>query len=430
MAEIIPIRPFRYNEILGRDIDTLISPLFDVVSERQRNKLYANHLNSIYLSVPKEGPGQAEQLLGKWKADGILKQDPLQGIYVYYQYFKLSGNTTVYCRKGFVCHIRAYDWTEKVILRHESTIPDAVSDRILLLEKTGLHASPTHGLYTDPYFELEAFMDLAIENPIYETEDYQGVREVMAVIQDASVIAKFIDKIASQQIILADGHHRYQSSLEYLKKSRAANKDHTGKEGYNYHLMYLTNTESNDLRILPTHRVIQGLSITESEVMEKIHLYFNVIPVEDADTLNEIIAGKDWNFGLIFKDNAYRISLKPGMLSLMTWPFPEQIKKLDLTIMHYYIIEKVLGIPGKVQPNNHSITYDRSFSDCLKKVIQGDANFAIITNEVTIDDVKVVCASGYTMPQKSTYFYPKVIAGLLFSSISEKEFLNPSYAPF
>lgn len=430
MAEIIPIRPFRYNDLLSRDIDTLISPLFDVVSEKQRYKLYANPLNSIFLSVPKEGAGQAAHLLEAWKADGILQQDPIQGIYVYYQYFRISGHPAVYCRKGFVCHIRAYDWNEQVILRHESTIPDAVTDRTELLATTELHASPTHGLYTDPDFELEAFMDLAIQNPIYETEDYQGVREVVAVIHDASIMEKFIRKIAGQKIILADGHHRYQSSLEHLKKSRAANQTHTGKEGYNYHLMYLTNTESNDLCILPTHRVIQGLAITESDVMEKIRLYFNVIAVEDADTINEIIAGKDRNFGLIFRDNAFRISLKPEVLDTMTWPFPEEIKKLDLTIMHYFIIEKVLAIPGRAQPNNHSITYDRSFSDCLKRVLQGDANFAIITNEVTIDDIKAVCASGYTMPQKSTYFYPKVVAGLLFSSIREKEFAIPHYAPF
>jgi uncharacterized protein (DUF1015 family) len=125
---------------------------------------------------------------------------------VHYQYFKLSGSPKEFCRKGFICHIRTYDWQENVILRHESTIPKAVNDRIDMLEKTELHVSATHGLYTDPDRELEKYMDEAITSPIYETEDYQGVRDVLALIHDASVIQRFIDVIGPKTIILADGH--------------------------------------------------------------------------------------------------------------------------------------------------------------------------------------------------------------------------------
>ena len=438
MAEIKPIRGWRYNQELSRDIEAVSSPLFDVVSEKQRQALYKNPYNSIHLSVP-QGPNASERaakMLNDWKQQGIIKQDSLPGIYVYYQYFKLLGSPTEICRKGFISHIRAYDWEENVILRHENTIPSAVNDRIELLSKTEFHASATYGLYTDPTFELEKWMDEAIKFPLYETEDYQGVRDVLAVIHDAKAIAKFIRLIGSKKIILADGHHRYEGSLAYKNirlKELAANSPFGGQgvEGFNFHLMYLTNTESGGLRILPTHRLIKDLpDFNEEKILEKLSRDFIIKPIEDPDTLNEIIVGKQWAFGLMFKEDAYKILLKPEALDTDPWPFPDNIKRLDLTVLHYFVIEKALGIPGKDQRKSPNIDFDRSFGDCLSKTIKGEVQMAIITNEVTIDEVKQVCESGYTMPQKSTYFYPKVVCGLVFSSIKEEEFVLPEFSPF
>ncbi len=137
MAEIKPIQAWRYNDVMARDMESLSSPLFDVVSAKQRNSLYLNPYNSIHLSVPQgENPAEhARDLLRDWKMKGIIQQDKLPGIYAYYQYFKLPGSARELCRKGFVCHIRIHDWDEGVILRHENTIPQSVNDRIELLEK-------------------------------------------------------------------------------------------------------------------------------------------------------------------------------------------------------------------------------------------------------------------------------------------------------
>lgn len=432
MAEIKPIRPWRYSAELSKDIDALVSPLFDVVSARQRQHLYQNPLNSIHLSVPEHlGPDGAAALLADWKARGVLQQDRLYGIYVYYQYFRLHGSPREYCRKGFIAHVRTYGWNEGVILRHENTIPDAVNDRIELLSKTKLHASATHGLYTDPDFSLEQLMDLAITNPLYETEDYQGVRDVLAVIQDYHIVNRFIAFMADKKVILADGHHRYEGSLQHLERCRAANPHHTGQEGYNYHLMYFTNTEAEDLVILPTHRLVHDLpEWNEGSFLKSIGDYFHIREIDDIDNLNDVIAGKPWTFGLLLPNEGYRITLKQEVFNTMTWRFPELIKRLDLTVLHYFIIEEVLGIPGKEQRASPFIAFDRSFSDCLQQVKSGKAQVAIITNEVSIDEVKQVCASGYTLPQKSTYFYPKAIAGLLFSSIRDEEFASAHFEPF
>lgn len=432
MAEIRPFRAWKYNEKFSANIESLTSPLFDVVSEKQRRALYQNPQNSIHLSVPEKGADVAAHLLEKWKVDEVIKQDTLPGIYVYYQYFKAPGSPKMLCRKGFICYIRVYDWDEKdsQVMRHENTIPKAVNDRIELLEKTDLNVSPTHGLYTDSDYQLEPYMDEAITNPLLEAEDYQGVRDVLAVIHDAKVIQKFIDVIAARKIILADGHHRYEGSLIY-KKQKSLSPSHTGREGYNFHMMYLTNTEAGDFRILPTHRLINGIeNFNELLFTKRLDELFTVKPVEDASSLPEVIASTPWTFGVLFKDAAYKIKLRPEAFIRMTWPFPDQIKALDLTVLHYFVIERVLGIPGKDQRRSEKISFERSFSDCMAKVIRGEVQMALITRDVSIEDIIEVCKSGYTMPQKSTYFYPKVICGFVFGSIRQNEFQAPSYSPF
>lgn len=426
MAEIKPLRAWRYHKKFTPEIEKFTSPLFDVVSLKQREALYQNPLNSIHLSVPLgEKPAEnAAVILDEWKKDQVLHQDELPAIYVYYQHFRLAGANKEYVRKGFLCHIKAYDWNERVLLRHENTIPAAVNDRIELLEKTLLNSSATHGLYTDADFQLEQYMDEAMLDPVYETEDYQGARDVLAIIQDAEVIRKFISVLKDKQVLLADGHHRYEGSLEYRKKMMAANPHHTGQESYNYHLMYLTNSESDDLRILPTHRLLEKLPIPKAEFLQKLEQYFVVTPKEDPYELNEVIAGKQWAFGLYLDGQAYKLRLKPEVHDQIDWDTTPEVKDLDLTVLHYFVFEKVLGIEAEDQRNYPGLSYVRNFTECIAKVDAHTAEAAFITNEVSMEQVKKVCYSGAIMPQKSTFFYPKVICGFVFSSIKPEEFIS------
>ena len=152
-------------------------------------------------------------------------------------------------------------------------------------------------------------------------------------------------------------------------------------------------------------------------VLLALDRYFNVKPVQNPDHMQEIIAGKKWTFGIIFQDNAFQISLKPDAHREMRWNFPAAIKALDLTILHYFVIQEILGIDGQDQADSESIEYERSFAACLNKVLQGNCQLALITNEVSIADVKTVCGSGCTLPQKSTFFWPKVVCGFVFSSL-------------
>ncbi len=433
MAEIRPIQPWRYNNELATNIEQLTSPLFDVVSERQRKKLYKHPYNSVHLSVPfgNNPVEDARKTVRDWKDQGVIVQDMVPGIYVYFQQFSLPGSDRLYVRKGFICNIRIYEWDEQMLLRHESTMPHSVSDRQAVLEETGMNVSPTHGLYTDPTHEIERYLDESMEHPIYEVEDYQGVIDRLSVIHDVKIIRRIITILRDKQVILADGHHRYEGSLSHMKKMRQDNPGHTGREGYNFHLMYLTNTESEDLRILPTHRLVSPeVKLSEEDLLEKLKADFIIKPVENPPDIFEIILGKKWAFGLLVGDNAYKIRLHPERIDTIPWNFPKHIKELDLTVMHYFIFEKILGIPGKKQRESRLINFERNFTECLKEVIKNEAAFAIITKDIPIGTVKDVCYSGYTMPQKSTYFYPKVICGFLFSSILDDEFNQGLSASF
>ncbi len=424
MADIRPFRAWRYHPRWAGQMEKLTSPLFDVVSPRQRAALYREPYNSIHLSVPlDDNPAAAMRIrLQSWKDQGVLVQDSLPGFYAYYQHFSLPGSDRTYCRKGFIAHIRVHDWHEGIIRRHENTIPGAVNDRTALLAATQLHSSPTHGLYHDPDFSLEPYLDEAMRAPLYEVEDYQGVRDVLAPIHDQAVLRRIRQRLQAEPIILADGHHRYESSLAYRRQRMAADPNPSPEAPYHFHLMYLTNAASDDLRILPTHRVVAGLPDFDADtLLERLGRDFTVQPLDDPYDVAEVIAGKAYAYGLLLPGQAYKLRLRPEAYAQLDWNFPEVIRQLDLTVLHYFALERALGLAGPQQRRSPHLRYERRLGECLQQVEGGQAQAAFITREVPMADVLRVCESGYTMPQKSTYFYPKVIGGFLFSSIAEDE---------
>ena len=419
MAEIKPFRALRYNEELGTQMANLVSPLFDVVSLEHRKKLYSHKFNSIHLSVPQEGYHSPEfiERSKDWQRGGILISDEVESIYVYYQYYTSKESGKSRCRKGFIADSRIYDWSERVVFRHEGTIPKSVAGRKSVLEDTGLNVSPLHGLYTDQDHELEHLMDQAIENPIYDTEDYQGVRDVLGRITDTKIIEKFVEVLKDKPIILADGHHRYEAALQHKLEQNGSDQD-----PYNFQMMYLTNTESDDLEILPTHRLIQGLeNFDEDAFLESLSKYFHVLELEDDSDVFQLMAGRRWAFGLYLGDKQFNIRLKQHNQFEMDWDLPELVKNLDLTVLHYFLIEKILKIPQMEQSKSENLVYERNAQVCLKRVLKEEAHCAILTQPLSVEKVKDVCYSGYTLPQKSTFFYPKVICGYLFNSIKPED---------
>ena len=430
MAELLPIKAWRYSKELGEQLEKLTAPLFDVVSSKQRELLYQNPLNSIHLSVPEGENGhlKAKNLLKKWKTTGILEQDDVPGIYVYYQYFRLPGEKEERCRKGFIAQIKATPWEENKILRHENTLVSAVHDRVDLLRATEIQASPTHGLYEDENQELDPWMDQAMEQPLYELEDYQGVREVLARITDSRIISKFLSVLSDKIVILADGHHRLEAALEY-RKERETMQVLSPWKATDYHLMYLTNVVGNHLEILPTHRLYYDESLAKEVFFGALESWFEIRTIGEAAELATYTFQKKHTFGLIWEDAAYVIKFRKEKIDQVATALPEVLRQLDLVLLHDVLFDKLLGISPEQQRTTTVLTYERNFSRCVQEVHSKKAKFAIITREIDLNQVLEVCNSGCLMPQKSTYFYPKAVGGMLFATVNQEEF-EYDYAQF
>ena len=423
MAAILPLKAWRYEARLGENMEALTAPLFDVVSSKQRELLYQNPLNSIHLSVPQgEQPHlEAKRLLARWKAEGVLVQDDVPGIYVYYQYFRLPGEQEERCRKGFIAQIKATPWEENMILRHENTIVSAVHDRVDLLRATEIQASPTHGLYEDVNQELEPWMDQAMEHPLYELEDYQGVREVLARITDSAIIAKFLKTLSDKKVVLADGHHRLEAGIAYRQEREKDFKD-TKWIASEYHLMYLTNVQGNHLEILPTHRLYYGKELSKVDFFKQLEDWFEIRPLGEAEELSTYTFQRKWSFGLVWEESSYVIKFRQEKFDQVAPNLPEVLRQLDLVLLHDLLFDKILGLSPEQQRSSDLLAFERNFSRCIQEVKGGKATFAIITREIELSQVMEVCRSGQVMPQKSTYFYPKALGGLLFGTVNQNEF--------
>ena len=436
MAHIRPFRGWRYNDSKIDNIEKMFSPLFDVVSREQLEELYENPHNSIHLSVPQSHEAVLEKL-NEFKAEGIISQDPLPAIYIYFQEFSLFGENRKYVRKGIVSLVKISEedgGPDSDVVLHEGTISSSVSERSRLLSQSLLNVAPTHGLYADSTFELEALMDTYMEHPMHVYVDYQNVVNKVCVVHDRRDILKFQEVIARGQIFLADGHHRLASSIALLKQAKAAAKE-TGEElphdsMLNYHMMYLSNLHADDLRILPIHRVweLSEKTFNPNPMLSKMREYFDVEEVTfERKPISLRVQEHPRSYGFVIGSLQFMLHLKDEIDPLrdIELDLPDAVKNLDYTILHYFVFEKVFGIPYWEQGKNDNVQYIKDAGTALKEAVTFRHKLAFIMQGCSMVQMMDVCKSGALMPQKSTYFYPKVVCGLVFASIDDNENNSP-----
>lgn len=427
MARIRPFRGWRYAPRFAQDLSQVFSPLFDVVSQEQLEALYQLPFNSIHLSVPRS-QNATLQKLQEWKSEGILEQDPIPAIYIYYQYFSLYGESKGFVRKGFVSLIHLDEKTgtpDGDIVLHEGTISASVKERRELLAKTLLNTAPTHGLYEDPDFQLEALMDSYMERPLYEYVDYQGVVNRIALVQDRRDLQQFQSVLAERKVYLADGHHRLASSAALLEQDPKPDSDSLRR----YHLMYLSNMCGDDLRILPIHRLLRLPETTHNPnpILERLANWFDFEDVTfGRRPLYERIREEPHRFGMVLGSLQFMLTLKEEFRTdPLPLNLPPAVQRLHYTRLHYYIFDRVFGIAYAEQHNSSAISYVKDQGLAVKEAALYRDRIAFITPETTLEQMMDVCHSGALMPQKSTYFYPKVVCGPVFASIDDHENQHP-----
>ncbi len=423
MPEIVPFKGILYNSELLLNASELICPPYDVISEELQQKLYASSpLNAIRLELPLESdPYAAAALrLGEWLRDGELKHDTVPAIYPYFQTFQDSeGNS--HTRSGFFSAMRLHEFAEKKVLPHEKTLSGPKADRLNLFRKTKTNISSIFGLYADEDKTADRLLRAFAEThePIVDAT-FQGVRNQMWRITDPELIGQLQHSILERTVYIADGHHRYETGVNYRNECAAANPSHTGQEPYNFILVYLANIYDEGLIIFPIHRLVHSLEGFDADAL-KLHLqeYFTVTELQDRAALKAFLESEPSNYayGVVTSGKVFGISLNAHQDQLFDPARPEALKRLGLVLLHDLVLGRLLGISPEAMAKQTNLLYVKDDREVFESVASGRVQIGFVVKPTTVEQVLAVSETGEVMPQKSTFFYPKIMTGLLFNPL-------------
>lgn len=427
MPEIKPFCGILYNPEKV-EVSSVVAPPYDVISPRQQTELYdASPHNVVRLILGREEDryNSAATHFERWKKENVLVKDAVPSIYMLMQDFVMPMGKSME-RRGFIARCRLEEFGTGSILPHEKTLAKPKEDRFRLLQSAHANFSQIFGLYADPQREFDRFFD-AIEStpPLIDTV-FEGVRNRLWRVINNETIITMQRHILDKKIFIADGHHRYETALQFRDTMRAKYSKHTGEEPYNYIMMYCTNLHDEGLVILPTHRLLHGLPRLNSDTfLHELQNYFQLtIHPNERELIGSLRNRRRYAFGLILPsppnyvlcwlDDTLRIH------SLMNLNLNIVVKELDVTILHKIVFEKILGISPSAQERKLNLDYINDASAAVAAVKENRAQAAFLVNPTLVEQVRAVAEAGCTMPQKSTYFFPKLLSGLVINSLDEE----------
>ena len=408
MAKIFPFRSLRYalNKV---PIEKVVTQPYDKISKEMQERYYALHPNNIIRIIlgktsPEDTPAnnvytRAAGYLKEWRANGALEQLPAPAFFVYFQRFTLPGTTEQRLRKGFVGVGQLEEYKNNVVFPHERTLTGPKKDRLELLRHTRTQFEQIFMLYEDPGEKIDKKLDeVAQQRPDIQIDDEYGVQHTVWAVSDPQVVAFIQQEMADKKLVIADGHHRYETALGFREEMKA-------EKGSDRIPMTFFNMNSPGLTILPTHRVLVRLPGFDSKgLLNKAAEFFDVVDSQSGDgvTIGVFADGKE-SF----------LRLKPSLnLGALMPDLSENQRRLDVVILHRLIIEKCLGITEDAVKKESYITYVRGRDAAVQMVRDGKAQIAFLLNSTRLDHMRDVAYEGNVMPQKSTDFYPKVLSGL------------------
>lgn len=435
MPTLRPFRALRYDRATVGDPALVVAPPYDVIGPAEQGRLLARHpANVVRLDLPQEDPGdqpddryrRAARTLAAWRSDGTLHKDPHPSIYVYEQTYRVPGTQTERTQRGFFGRLRLEPFGEgSRILPHERTLAGPREDRYKLLRATGVNTSPIVALYKDPDHAADrAFTALTAGPPDLDVIDDDGVRHrswaVAADGEAAPTVDALISAAGAGTITIADGHHRYETALRYRderRMSRSCEED----PAFDYVLTLFLDAASQPLTVLPTHRIVRGLGDAGVDsLLVRLDELFDVRRDVGADELRSHFGAAERTGGagriglwtrsggalLDARRDAFEPFLPDGGLAL---------RSLDVTLLGA-ALEQLAGIDAEAVAAGR-IAYTKSVSEALDAVDAGldSADAAFLLEPTPVTSVLGVAADGDVMPQKSTYFYPKALTGLVIN---------------
>lgn len=426
MPIIRPFKGIRYNQSKV-NIATVVAPPYDVISPEQQNELYEiDRFNVVRLILGREEDrySAAAKTFDEWQANGVLMRDAEPAIYALVQTFATNEGRTVR-RKGFIalCHLEEFE--KGIVLPHEKTLSKAKEDRFKLFKATNSNFSQIFGLYSDASKKIDAASAPTYSKPVTIDVRFEHVRNQVWRISDPAVIESISKEMEPKQVLIADGHHRYETALAYRDLMRSQNPRHDGTEHYNYVMMFFTNLDDEGLVIFPTHRVVHSLPRFEwNEFSSTLQQHFDLKKYPTADAMAKALSSHPhYAYGIIVKSaSTYWIaSIKSISLldRLIPASFPPEVRDLDVVLLHAHILGGVLNISTEAQEKKLNLHYLQRVDACEQEVTSGGAQVAFIVNPTKIAQVRAVAKAGHTMPQKSTFFYPKLLSGLVLNKMAD-----------
>lgn len=433
MADVLPLRGIRYDLSQVGDLSDVVAPPYDVINTAQQDDLYKKHpCNVIRVELTREEAGDAPEakynratsFLKQWQQEGSLLREREDCLYVYHQEFTWEGQTFV--RKGFMGRIRVEPFGQGCVYPHEQTLSGPKLDRLMLIRATKTNLSPIFGLYPDANNEVMSPLDDAvISAPPLVATDHLGVIHRMWPISDVKTINLVRERMRDKNIFIADGHHRYETANNY-KNELAAAGELTGLDhAANFALMMFVSMSDPGLAILPTHRLVAGLpDLTSEQVTKALAGHFTVETMGQG----EAAAQETWEsiatdggqgilgFGTT-ADNTWVLA-KVKDASPMAQLAPEQTdawRALGVSLLHKLALEHLIFPYVKAQQTK--FTYVHQLEEVLEAQRLKTCQLGCLVPPAQIDDVEEIASQLEKMPPKSTYFYPKLLSGLVFNSV-------------
>jgi uncharacterized protein (DUF1015 family) len=437
MARIYSFRALRYNPSMVRVEDVVTQP-YDKISPAMQQAYYQRSLYNlvrIILGLPElfDEPGsndvytRAARDFADWRQMGILAQEKDPCIFAYSQRFTTpGGDGEVHERRAFIALGEVCDYSQQVVFRHEQTLSKPKSDRLKLLRATRAHFGQIFMLYSDPALTAEKILFSGATAPEIEVTDEYGVLHRVWKVSDMSTINILLGAMEDKKLIIADGHHRYETALAYSLEHAPPTVTRTERNLANTTpqpaypeaavMMTFVNMDSAGITILPTHRVVFGLKdFSPQTFLEQAKTYFHIQPVGAADAvqLTRLLARQRGTAFIVVSKHGYHLLMaKPEAVEQALSKIPERQRRLDLTQLHSLVLEQLLGITAEAIREQQNLRYVRDAGDAMEQVSHGDADVAFLTNPITLGQLREVAFAGDVLPQKSTDFYPKLLSGL------------------
>jgi uncharacterized protein (DUF1015 family) len=426
MAHLEPFRALRYDPARVSLSDVATQPYDKITPEMQERYYSASPFNLVRVILGKrnatDGPddnpySRAARHLSDWRSQGILTQDRVPSIYRYTQTFAAPGSTVKMERRGFIALGKIEDYNSGVVFRHEQTLAKPKADRLDLLRSTCAHFGQIFMLYSDPSEEVERLLT-ANEAPTMEINDEYGVHHQVWQVSDPVVWNAARDRMSDKKLIIADGHHRYETALNYRNERRASSPSPVGLAPFDFAMMTFVNMDAPGLLVLPTHRVVRALpSFSMDTLRSAASEFFSVEeadPALDANRATVILreaAHTGTALVAVGQDRTFLLSRPKAPPSVFRGlSFRQQ--SLDVVQLHKCLLERSLGISEEAIRNQQNIAYIRDADEALQMVRSNRANVVFLMNPVRMRDVRDIAFAGEVLPQKSTDFYPKLLSGL------------------